>query len=70
MFAAWRDTLVVPVPKKGDLTMCDKTGEALAYLMLLGSCLDESCRNVCSVSLSLYYLTLSAGSGRAEVVLT
>ena len=23
VFTAWRDTLVVPVPKKGDLTMCD-----------------------------------------------
>ena len=23
VFAAWRDALVVPVPKKGDLTMCD-----------------------------------------------
>ena len=44
MFAAWRNPLVVPTPKKGDLTVCDCCWEA-AWMDHAGTfvqCIAES----------------------------
>ena len=65
VFASWRDALVVPVPKKDNLNICDSC-QGISLLDVAGKLLG---RNDFRVLCSRYYLTLNAGSSRGMVVL-
>ena len=58
VFAAWRDALVIPVPKKGDLTVCDNW-RGISLLDVAGKLLGwiGLFRSDCSVLQNLYCLT-------------
>ena len=65
MFDDWRDALVIPVPKRGNLNICDNCRE----MMLLASCWVGFFKRDCRLLQRTYYLTLSVIFGKDGAVL-
>ena len=56
----WRDALLVPIPKKGDLMICGNW-RGISLLDVMGSCLRRSSKEGCRWWWRIPCLTLSVG---------